>query len=105
MNKALILTAMLAVSTLCAGVAVNGSLVKDYLTAGPNELIEYRKEVQQGETVWDICSEIATDKEDLNKLVWQTMKDNRIKDPNDVQPGMLLVVNVEKARGADGKKI
>ena len=63
-------------------------------------MVQYRKEVQQGETVWDICSEIATDKEDLNKLVYQTMKDNRIKDPNDVQPGMLLVVNVEKARGA-----
>lgn len=68
-------------------------------------MVQYRKEVQQGETVWDICSEIATDKEDLNKLVWQTMKDNRIKDPNDVQPGMLLVVNVEKARSNDGKKI
>ena len=63
-------------------------------------MVQYRKEVQQGETVWDICSEIATDKEDLNKLVWQTMKDNRIKDPNDVQPGMLLVVNVEEARSA-----
>lgn len=63
-------------------------------------MVQYRKEVQPGETVWDICSEIATDKEDLNKLVWQTMKDNRIKDPNDVQPGMLLVVNVEKARSA-----
>ena len=61
-------------------------------------MVQYRKEVQQGETVWDICSEIATDKEDLNKLVWQTMKDNRIKDPNDVQPGMLLIVNVEEAR-------
>lgn len=63
-------------------------------------MVQYRKEVQQGETVWDICSEIATDKEDLNRLVWQTMKDNRIKDPNDVQPGMLLVVNVEEARSA-----
>lgn len=68
-------------------------------------MVQYRKEVQQGETVWDICSEIATDKEDLRKLVWQTMKDNRIKDPNDVQPGMLLVVNVEEARSNDGKKI
>lgn len=63
-------------------------------------MVQYRKEVQQGETVWDICSEIATDKEDLRKLVWQTMKDNRIKDPNNIQPGMLLVVNVEEARGA-----
>lgn len=54
MNKAVILTAMLAVSTLCAGVAVNGSLVKDYLTAGPNELIEYRKEIKSGDTLWKL---------------------------------------------------
>lgn len=94
MNKALILTAMLAVSTLCAGACA-------YFRPGHHTyMVQYRKEVQQGETVWDICSEIATDKEDLNKLVYQTMKDNRIKDPNNVQPGMLLVVNVEKARGA-----
>ncbi|WP_276945892.1 LysM peptidoglycan-binding domain-containing protein [Dialister micraerophilus] len=98
MNKALILTAMLAVSTLCAGVAVNGSLVKDYLTAGPNELIEYRKEIKSGDTLWNICSEIATDKEDLRKLVWQAMKDNHITDPAELQPGRVIIVRVREAR-------
>ena len=48
--KALTLTAMLAVSTMCAGVAVNADLARDYLFAGKNELIEYRKEVREGET-------------------------------------------------------
>nr|DAM85154.1 MAG TPA: Lysin motif [Caudoviricetes sp.] len=98
MNKALILTSMLAVSTLCAGVAVNGSLVKDYLTAGPNELIEYRKEIKSGDTLWNICSEIATDKEDLRKLVWQAMKDNHITDPAELQPGRVIIVRVREAR-------
>ena len=98
MNKALILTAMLAISTLCAGVAVNGSLVKDYLTAGPNELIEYRKEIKSGDTLWNICSEIATDKEDLRKLVWQAMKDNHITDPAELQPGRVIIVRVREAR-------
>lgn len=98
MNKALTLTAMLAVSTLCAGVAVNGSLVKDYLTAGPNELIEYRKEIKSGDTLWDICREIATDKEDLRKLVWQAMRDNKIEDPAELQPGRIVVVRVREAR-------
>lgn len=97
MNKALTLTAMLAVSTLCAGVAVNGSLVKDYLTAGPNE-IEYRKEIKSGDTLWDICREIATDKEDLRKLVWQAMQDNHIKDPAELQPGRVVIVRVKEAR-------
>lgn len=84
--------------TLSAGLAVNGSLVKDYLTAGPNELIEYRKEVAEGDTLWNICSEIATDREDLRKLVWQAQKDNKIKDPAELQPGRIVIVRVREAR-------
>ena len=84
--------------TLSAGLAVNGSLVKDYLTAGPNELIEYRKEVADGDTLWNICSEIATDREDLRKLVWQAMRDNKIKDPAELQPGRIVIIRVREAR-------
>ena len=96
--KALTLTAMLAVSTMCAGVAVNADLARDYLFAGKNELIEYRKEVKEGETLWGICSEIATYKEDLRKLVWQSMRDNHIQDPAELQPGRIVVVRVREAR-------
>ena len=96
--KALTLTAILAVSTLCAGVAVNADLARDYLFAGDNRLIEYHKEVKEGETLWGICSEIATDREDLRKLVWQAMRDNHISDPADLQPGRIVVVRVREAR-------
>lgn len=98
MNKSLAVTIMLAVSTLCAGVAVNADLAKDYLFAGRNELIEYRKEIKSGDTLWNICSEIATDKEDLRKLVWQAMRDNHISDPAELQPGRIVVVRVREAR-------
>lgn len=84
--------------TLSAGLAVNGGLVKDYLTDGPNELIEYHKEIVEGDTLWNICSEIATDKEDLRKLVWQAMRDNRIEDPGQLQPGRIVIVRVREAR-------
>lgn len=96
--KALTLTAMLAVSTMCAGVAVNADLAHDYLFAGRNELIEYRKEIAEGDTLWNICSEIATDREDLRKLVWQAMRDNNISDPAELQPGRIVVVRVREAR-------
>lgn len=96
--KALTLTAMLAVSTMCAGVAVNADLARDYLFAGKNELIEYRKEIKGGDTLWNICSEIATDKEDLRKLVWQAMQDNHISDPAELQPGRVVIVRVREAR-------
>lgn len=98
MNKALMMTAVLAVATIGAGAAVNGSLVHDYLFAGENQLIEYHKEVKEGETLWNICAEIATDKEDLNRLVWQAMRDNNISDPAELQPGRIVVVRVREAR-------
>nr|DAF63293.1 MAG TPA: Lysin motif [Myoviridae sp. ctPJU6] len=96
--KVLTLTAMLAASTLWAGVAVNADLARDYLFAGRNELIEYRKEVAEGDTLWNICSEIATDREDLRKLVWQAMRDNHIQDPAELQPGRVVIVRVREAR-------
>lgn len=98
MGKSLAVIIMIAVSTLAAGVAVNADLARDYLFAGRNELIEYRKEVREGETLWGICSDIATDKEDLRKLVWQAMRDNHIQDPADLQPGRVVIVRVREAR-------
>ena len=98
MNKALMMTAVLAAATIGAGAAVNGSLVHDYLFAGRNELIEYHKEIKSGDTLWDICREIATDREDLRKLVWQAQKDNHITDPGQLQPGRVVVVRVKAAR-------
>lgn len=62
------------------------------------KIVEYRREVKPGDTLWDICGEIATDKEDLRKLVWQAKKDNRIMDVGNLQPGMLIVVRVKEAR-------
>lgn len=62
------------------------------------KIVEHRREVKQGDTLWDICGEIATDKEDLRKLVWQAKKDNRIKDVGNLQPGTLVIVRVEEAR-------
>ncbi len=98
MNKSLMMTAVLAVATIGAGVAVNGSLVHDYLFAGENQLIEYHKEVAEGDTLWGICAEIATSKEDLRRLVWQAQKDNKIKDPAELQPGRVVIIKVREAR-------
>ena len=61
-------------------------------------IVEYRREVKAGDTIRDICGEIATDKEDLRKLVWQAKKDNRIHDAGNLQPGTLVIVKVEEAR-------
>lgn len=75
-----------------------GSIVTADMWNDDIEVIEYHKEVAQGETLWDICKEIATSKEDLNRLVWQAMQDNHISDPKALQPGQLVIVRVKEAR-------
>lgn len=94
MSKSLI--AFIAVVFL-AGAAVDADNICNRLFP-ETRIVEYRREVKPGDTLWDICGEIATDKEDLRKLVYQAKKDNRIKDVGNLQPGMLIVVKVEEAR-------
>lgn len=97
MNKPLIFTAALMSAALVAGAAVDADNL--YHRLFPEvKIVEYRREVRAGDTLWDICGEIATDKEDLRKLVWQAKKDNRIKDVGNLQPGTLVIVRVEEAR-------
>lgn len=96
--KVLTLTAMLAIATLSAGVAVNADLARDYLFAGKNELIEYHKEVKEGETLWGICAEIATDKDNLQELVYNTMKENHISDPGSLQLGEEIIIRVKAVK-------
>ena len=97
MNKPLIFTAALMSAALVAGAAVDADNIYNRLFP-ETRIVEYRREVKTGDTLWTICGEIATDKEDLRKLVWQAKKDNRIKDVGNLQPGMLIVVRVAEAR-------
>lgn len=86
---------VLMAAALVIGVAAGAY---QYITAPTTRLIEYRRDVKPGDTLWTICGEIATDKEDLRKLVYQAKKDNRIRDVGNLQPGMLIVVKVKEAR-------
>lgn len=97
MNKPLFSTTVLMITALVAGAAVDADSIYNRMFP-ETKIVEYRREVKPGDTLWTICGEIATDKEDLRRLVWQAKKDNRIKDVGNLQPGRLIVVRVEEAR-------
>lgn len=83
MNKPLIFTAALMSAALVAGAAVDADNLYHRLFP-ETKIVEYRREVRPGDTLWTICSEIATDKEDLRRLVWQAKKrqpDSRRRQP------------------------
>ena len=71
-------------------------LIGSQVNTTPAETIEYRKEISEGDTLWDICSEIATDRDNVGYMVWQAMRDNNITDPAQIQPGMEIVVRIER---------
>ena len=97
MNKPLFSTTVLMITALVAGVAVDADSIYNRMSP-ETKIVEYRREVKPGDTLWTICGEIATDKEDLRRLVWQAKKDNKIHNVGNLQPGMLIVVKVKEAR-------
>lgn len=60
--------------------------------------ITYCETVRHGETVWDICGRISGGREDLSYLVWQTMRENHISDPGDLQPGQEIIIRVKAVK-------
>lgn len=82
---------------LLAGAAVDADNIYNRLFP-ETKIVEYRREVRPGDTLWTICGEIATDKEDLRELVWQAKKDNRIMDVGNLQPGTEIVIKVKEMK-------
>lgn len=87
MNKALLMTAVLAVATI--GVVASST---------DDKLVEYRKEIVDGDTLWDVCAKVASNKDNLQELVYNTMKENHISDPSSLQPGEEIIIHVKAVK-------
>lgn len=57
-----------------------------YAYEPPAELIEYRTEAEQGDTIWSLCAKVASDEDCMEELVYRTMQENRISDPGRCSP-------------------
>lgn len=67
----------------------------------PAELIEYRAEAEQGDTIWSLCAKVASEEDCMEELVYRTMKENRISDPGALQPGTLVIIRVKPVKGCE----
>lgn len=65
----------------------------------PAELIEYRAEAETGDTIWSLCARVASDYDNMEELVYRTMKENHITDPREIQPGQMIVIHVKPVKG------
>lgn len=62
---------------------------------GEPEMVEYHEEADTGDTLWTMCARVASDRDDLSELVFETMQENNISDPGSLQPGQLVVIRVK----------
>lgn len=70
--------------------------VFDYSLVKPNHIVTYSYRIQEGDSLWHVASTIALPEDDLQKLVFRIMEDNKIKDPGAIQPGAVIQINVER---------
>lgn len=85
-------------AVLCAALAAGAIGYGYYRDSMEAQLVEYRKTVEAGDTLWGIVGQVATNREDMSRLTWQVAQDNKITDPGNLQPGTELVIRVKKAR-------
>ena len=83
---------------LCGIMAAGAVGFGYYRDTTTTQLVEYRKTVETGDTLWGIVGQVATNREDMSRLTWQVAQDNKIADPGNLQPGTELVIRVKKAR-------
>ena len=90
---------LLKTCILCLALtAVIGSGTACFLNNTQEQTIEYRAEAQAGDSIWSLCRRISTNRDNLQELVWRTMRENRITDPTSLQPGQVIVVHVREIR-------
>lgn len=70
--------------------------VFDYSKVLPSHVVTYSYRIQEGDSLWYIASTIALPEDDLQRMVFQIMEDNKIKNPGAIQPGTVIQITVER---------
>ena len=72
--------------------------IAGYAVQPPEKTVPYKVTLRNGESVWDACAKVASSKDDVREVVYNTLKENHIKNPGDVQPGTELVIRVKEMK-------
>ena len=69
-----------------------------YAVQPPEKTVPYKVTLRSGESVWDACAKVASSKDDVREVVYNALKENRINDPGNVQPGTEIVIKVKEMK-------
>ena len=91
-----LLLATVAVATAGAYGIYHNKPVFDYSKVLPSHVVTYDYRIQEGDTLWSVASNIALPQDDLQRMVFIIIEDNKIKNPGAIQPGTVIQINVER---------
>ena len=63
--------------------------------------LNHLQKIRDGKPLWDICSKVNADHEDVRNVTYRTMKENHITDPRELQPGQMIVIHVKPMKGGE----
>lgn len=73
-------------------------LLSGYAVQPPEKTVPYKVTLRSGESVWDACAKVASSKDDVREVVYNTLKENHINNPGNVQPGTEIVIRVKEMK-------
>lgn len=73
-------------------------LLAGYAVQPLEKTVPYKVTLRNGENVWDACARVASDKDHMQELVYNALKENHINDPGNVQPGTEIVIRVKEMK-------
>lgn len=91
-----LLMATVAVTTAGAWGIYHHKPVFDYSKVLPNHVVTYSYRIQEGDTLWHVTSNFALPQDDLQRMVFKIIEDNKIKNPGAIQPGTVIQITVER---------
>lgn len=84
-----IITAGLGLAlSFCIGAYIGHTASQEVKTV-ERQQIHY---VQEGETLWDIAGGVASNHDDIRRIIWKIQRDNDIGGNEDIQPGQRLII-------------
>lgn len=74
--------------SLCIGAYIGHTASQEVKTV-ERQQIHY---VQEGETLWDIAGSVASEQDDIRRIIWEIQKANGIGGNDKLQPGQRLII-------------
>ena len=73
-------------------------LLSGYSVQPPEKTMSYKVTLRNGDSVWGACAKVASSRDDVREVVYNTLKENHISNPGSVQPGTELIIRVKEMK-------